>query len=200
MPQPRSNRRHRPRANVGGLIEGNAPENVPMTTDTPALLHLVAGATGAGKTTYARVLSDRLGALHLAIDDWMSILFGPDQPATPDLAWMFARTGRCEAQMWRLISQSARLGIPVVADCGFTRREHRARWREQAADAGISVVLHHLDIPAEVRWQRVARRNEEKGASFSFVVTRTMFDFIEGIWEPPESQELEAFASIFRLR
>ena len=169
-----------------------------MTTDNIALLHLVAGSTVAGKTTYAHALSYRLGALHLSIDDWMSTLFGTDQPATPDFAWMIARTGRCEAQMWTLISQSARLGVPVVADCGFTRREHRARWRDRAADAGIAVALHHLDVPAELRWQRVSRRNEEKGTSFRFVVTRTMFDFIEGIWEPPVTQELDAFASSFR--
>lgn len=164
-----------------------------MTIEATSVLHLIAGSTGAGKTTYARALSDRLGALHLSIDQWMSTLFGPDQPVPPDFGWMVARTARCEAQMWSLISQSARLGIPVVADCGFIRREHRERWLQRATNAGVEVSLHHLDVPADVRWRRVDERNKQKGETFSFEVTRAMFDFIEGIWEPPTSHELEAF-------
>lgn len=166
-----------------------------MTTGQPTLLHLVAGSTGAGKTTYAHSISERLGAVHLSIDGWMSTLFGPDQPARPDFEWMLMRTGRCEEQMWQLIAQCVRLGIPVVADCGFTRREHRSRWRDRAATIGAAVALHHLDVPADIRWQRVQQRNRQKGPSFSFEVTRAMFDFIEGLWEPPTADELNGIVS-----
>lgn len=158
------------------------------------LLHLVAGSTGAGKTSYARSLSEKYGGLLLSIDPWMSTLFGPDQPATPDFAWLKVRTGRCEEQMWELIHQCAHMGLPVIADCGFTRRDHRARWRDRAMAAGIAAALHHLDVPVEVRWNRVQERNQRKGATFSFEVSRAMFDFIEGLWQPPSASELQGFA------
>lgn len=40
------------------------------------LIHLVAGSTGAGKTTYARKLCAEIGALHFSIDQWMATLNG----------------------------------------------------------------------------------------------------------------------------
>ena len=164
-----------------------------MTAPRPALLHVIAGSTGAGKTTYALDLAERLGALHLAIDPWMHTLFGPDQPAELNFDWMIARVDRCEEQMWSVIMQAARVGVPVVADCGFTTREHRTRWRDRAAAAGISAQLHHIDVPAEERWRRVEGRNRDKGASFSFEVTREMFDFVETIREPPTADEIAGF-------
>lgn len=162
-----------------------------MATEQQGWLHLIAGSTGAGKTSFAKELCGTLGAVHLSIDDWMATLYGPDQPESPDFAWMLARTQRCEAVMWPLILQTVRLGVPVVADCGFTRRAHRASWRARAAGDGIATILHHLDVPAAVRWQRVERRNREKTASYRFEVTRPMFDFIEGLWEPPTPEELQ---------
>ena len=53
--------------------------------------------------------------------------------------------------------------------------------------------LHVLDIPAEVRWQRVCERNRG-GETFSFEVTREMFDFMEARWELPSVEEQTAFS------
>ena len=63
------------------------------------ILHLICGASGAGKTSYALGLCDRLGALHLSIDDWMVTLFGPDAPDPPQWPWIAERVARCEAQI-----------------------------------------------------------------------------------------------------
>lgn len=64
-----------------------------------AVVHLVTGSTGAGKTTYAVALAARESALRLSIDEWMTTLFGPDQPAALQFEWMMERVNRCEAQM-----------------------------------------------------------------------------------------------------
>ena len=63
-------------------------------------IHLVAGSTGAGKTTYALALAAREGAVRLSIDEWMTALFGPDQPEPLRFEWMMERVKRCELQMW----------------------------------------------------------------------------------------------------
>lgn len=47
-------------------------------------LHLVFGPQGAGKSTHARKLAEAEQAVHLAIDDWMGQLFGPDLPQPLD--------------------------------------------------------------------------------------------------------------------
>ena len=156
----------------------------------PAVLHLVAGSTGAGKTTYALALAERERALRLSIDEWMTALFEPDQPSPIRFEWMMERVNRCEAQMAALVGQAAALGLPVVVDCGLTRAAHRAKWATVARAAGLPVRLHHLDIDAEERWRRVEARNRERGPTWRLDVSREMFDFVETMWEPPSDAEL----------
>jgi hypothetical protein len=56
-------------------------------------------------------------------------------------------------------------------------------------EMGIDVEVHYLDIPADLRWERVEKRNIEKGETFVMHVDRKMFDFIESIFEPPTAAE-----------
>ena len=101
------------------------------------------------------------------------------------------RVNRCEAQMLALALQAAKLGAPVVVDCGLTREAHRTKWADLAAAADLPVRLHHLDVDAEGRWRRVQGRNAERGPTYRLEVTREMFDFVEAMWEPPSEVELE---------
>jgi predicted kinase len=152
---------------------------------------LVVGCTGAGKTTYARKLADELGALRFSIDEWMMPLFGPDQPTPIRFDWMMERVNRCEAMIFMLVQQAAARGVPAVLDLGFTKKEHREKFRSLCADAGLSVAVHFVDVPREVRWQRVQSRNAEQGETYAMQVDRSMFDFMETMWEPPKADEWE---------
>ena len=153
---------------------------------------LVVGCTGAGKTTYASTLADRLGALRYSIDEWMVPLFGPDQPSPIRFDWMIDRVNRCEAMIFALVRQAAARGLPAVLDLGFTRWEHREKFRMLCADAGLPAAVHFIDVPGEIRWQRVQARNAEQGATYAMQVDRSMFDFMEQMWEPPTQAEWEA--------
>ena len=155
-----------------------------------ATIHLVAGSTGAGKTTYAIRLAVELRALRLSIDEWMVELFGPDRPAKIEFSWMMERVNRCEAQMWSVAGAAAALGVPVVIDGGLTTAAHRAKWAALAAEAGLPVRLHHLSASPDERWRRVQGRNAERGETWRLDVTREMFDFVEGLWEPPTPEEM----------
>lgn len=160
------------------------------------VIHLVCGSTGAGKTTFSMRLAREQGALRLSIDEWMVTLFGPDQPEPIEFSWMMERIGRCEAQMWAMAVQAAERGMGSVIDCGLTRADHRRKFADLAREAGLPVVLHHLDTPVEERWRRVERRNAEKGETFRLEVTRQMFDFIEGMWEAPDEGEMAALNGV----
>ena len=152
---------------------------------------MVAGSTGAGKTTYAMKLAHELGAVRFSIDEWMVTLFGPDQPAGGiQFPWMMARITRCEAMIWSTVLQLGARGVPTVLDLGFTKAEHRARVTGWANEAGLSPRLHYVDVPMEERWARVQRRNTQKGKTYRLEVTRPMFDFVERMWEPPTADEL----------
>ena len=155
-------------------------------------VHLIAGSTGAGKTTYAMGLAAETGALRFSIDEWMTTLFEADRPDPIEFAWMIERIGRCEAMIWSLVEQAAEQGCSSILDLGFTTAEHRARFAEKAWAAGLPVRLHFLDIPTDERWARVERRNAEKGETFRLTVDRAMFDFMEGLWQAPDTAELNA--------
>jgi predicted kinase len=162
------------------------------------LIHLVCGSTGAGKTTYALALSDRLGAVRFSIDEWMTTLFWMDSPQPLVPAWSIERVERCMAQIWAVTRAVAGRCTPCVLDLGFSRAESRARFAGMARDAGLSVQLHFIDVPADERWRRVQARNVEKGEThqLDFDVTREMFDFVETLWEPPTDAEMAALDGV----
>ncbi len=157
-----------------------------------AVAILVVGCTGAGKTTYACKLADELGALRFSIDEWMMPLFGPDQPTPIRFDWMMERVNRCEAMIFKMAQQGIARGVPAIFDLGFTKTEHRDKFRTLCAEAGISVAVHFVDVDAETRWKRVQKRNQEQGETFAMQVDRAMFDFMEGMWEPPRPDEWQA--------
>lgn len=156
------------------------------------LVHLVCGSTGAGKTTYAAALAEQVGGVVFSIDQWMAALFWMDSatPIQPD--WAMARVNRCYDQIWTVAAQVAGRETPVVLDLGFTKAVDRRRFAGLAVQAGMSAQLHFLDIPAEERWRRIGRRNADKAETYQlpFDVTREMFDYVEGLWEPPSAEEM----------
>lgn len=153
-------------------------------------VHLICGATGAGKTTYAKAVADRARGVRFSIDEWMASLFLADRPEQLSLSWAVERAARCEAQMWALAEELLARGTDVVFDVGLSRREHRDRFRLRAAQAGGQAKLHYLDVDAQARRERVRRRNVERTGTFWFEVTDEMFEFMEQRFEAPTDDEL----------
>ncbi|MGD0192497.1 MAG: ATP-binding protein [Rhizomicrobium sp.] len=157
-----------------------------------ARIHLVCGSTGAGKTTYAIALAERIGGVRFSIDEWMTALFWMDAPQPLDPSWSMQRVERCNAQIWATAVQVARRGVPCVLDLGLGQANVRAHLADLAERAGLTVQLHFLDVPADERRRRVQARNVEKGEThqLTFAVTRQMFDFVEAMFEPPTDEEM----------
>ena len=156
-----------------------------------AHVHMITGLTGAGKSTYAERLRRDLGAVRFSIDDWNAVLFFPDRDPTSDFDWFYERVQRCGTVMRATAEQVLEVGRPVVFDCGFTDRRERGIFYDWADGLGHPVTLHFVDVTSEVRWQRVQQRNVERGDTFALTVTREMFDFMEGIWQAPDTDELD---------
>ena len=155
-----------------------------------ATLHVIFGPSGAGKTTYAHAFARREKAVAFILDDWMARLFGPDMPTPLEYDWMIERVGRCEAQIWSSAAAVIAAGTSVILDIGLMRRADRARVREIAEAVELPLQFHFVDAPQEVRRARVGERNVVRGESFAIEVTPELFDFVEGVYEAPEPEEL----------
>lgn len=154
----------------------------------PAVV-IVTGGTGAGKTSYARRIAERLGAVRFSADDWLEVLFGGERPGTADYAWYSERHTRLGTMIRDVAAQVLALGTCVVLDLGFSDRSQRvaaARWARQH---GGSPCVHYVAVDAELRWQRVQERNREQGETFAMKVTREMFDFMESRYQVPNDDE-----------
>ena len=161
-----------------------------------ATLHMVYGPVGSGKTTFGRKLAAERKAVFFCLDEWMATLFMMDASTPITLDWALPRTQRCEQQIWNVARQLLALGTDVVLEVGSFTRAQRTRSRELARHAGIPIEAHVLDVPREVRRERVRLRNQGS-ATYTVEVDGAMFDWAEGYYEPLDESEL-AHAHVIR--
>ncbi|WP_434042627.1 MULTISPECIES: AAA family ATPase [Sorangium] len=161
-----------------------APRNTPR-------IHLIVGPVGAGKSTFALRLSREQRAARMNLDEWMATLFSPDRPSTGTMEWYIERTGRCIEQIWRLTERLLEVGSDVVLEIGLIRRDERARLYERVDAGGHDLTIYVLDAPRDVRRERVQRRNDQKGDTFSMVVPPPIFELASDMWQPLDDVERE---------
>ena len=111
-------------------------------------LHMMIGIQGSGKTTYTKrvkeefnaevVSSDRIRTLH---PDWEEAKIFPE--------------------VYRLCAEYLKKGIDVVADSTSITPRVRTRYIEsvKAYDVDFEVAAYFLNVPYEVCYERVSRRN-----------------------------------------
>ena len=155
------------------------------------MIHLVVGNTGSGKTTYSKELKSKTNGVVFSIDQWNNILFLPDKKPADGLEWFLERIDRAEQLILNLIVQLEASKTDSILDLGLSKFEHRDKFRKFAEENGFEIKLHFLDISKETRLKRVMARNEEKGETFEFEVTKENFDFMENWFEKPTNIELK---------
>lgn len=156
-------------------------------------LHLIIGPVGAGKSTYARTLTAKHGAVMLVLDDWMARLYGADaRPPTGRIEWYVERRDRCLAQIWDVTERIVEAGASVVLEVGLIQRAEREAFYAQVDAAGYELAVYVVDAPRDVRRERVRKRNEEKGATFHTVVSLEFFELASDMWQEPDAEEARA--------
>lgn len=156
-----------------------------------AKIFLICGGIGAGKSSYSLKLVKELGGIYFATDEWMKNLYRDDLIAEMQYEWALERIDRIEQQMFDLAQQLIPKGIPVIFDLGLLQRAHRQKFYDLAKTYGFDVETHMIEVDKAIRWQRVEKRNVEKGETFSAEVTKDMFEFCETLFERPEKEEMK---------
>jgi predicted kinase len=122
-------------------------------------LYLFCGKMAAGKSTLARDLSEREGAILLVQDEWLSHLFPGDIVDVPTFAKFSARLRAALADhICSLLSR----GMSIVLDFPGNTRAQRNWFRELFERANADHELHFVDVPT-----KSAERNYGSGAATS---------------------------------
>jgi predicted kinase len=135
---------------------------------------------GSGKTTLAKALERRLGAVRLCADEWLAALglnlYDEERRAKVEgLQWEFAQ---------KLLAQ----GLTVIIEWGTWGRAERDALRLGARALGARVELHYLTASADVLFERVRRRGMESPA----IEREALLRWFE-IFEKPSPEEMALF-------
>jgi predicted kinase len=150
---------------------------------TLRIAHLVHGYLGAGKTTFAKRLAERTGALRYSPDELMVARYGHDPPERHFGEYLELVYAEINAEWPRTLA----LGRDVILDFGFWTRAWRAAARARAANARAATKLYFVRCSEATARARCLRRNENPEGSL--VVTDDTFEVLKSRFEPLASDE-----------
>lgn len=152
-----------------------------------AILHVIYGWPGAGKTTRARELAAHSPAVMFCEDEWLAALV--TEPITSVPQYVAAST-RIRTVIGPLATRVLELGTSTVFDFAGNTPAHRAWARSIAEAAGAEVCLHVLEVPADECRRRLHERNQSKPAGLYFgEVSDALFDSVVRHIVPPTEDE-----------
>jgi predicted kinase len=125
----------------------------PEPADPPvgaAIVYLIVGLPGAGKTTYAKDLEISAPAVRLTPDEWQLMLFGDRNP--PD------KRDLVEGKLVEIGMRAAQLCTNVVFDFGFWGKDERSALRWIAGAVGALSQVVYLPIEHAEQRRRVNTR------------------------------------------
>ena len=153
-------------------------------------VYLLCGFIGAGKTTFARKLEERTGAVRITKDEWLIRLIGHD----PTIDGYEAFDHNIIELSRDFAFLLAGKGIDVIIDEGFWEKEQRALMRRRIEHIGAEAVLYYLDTPIEMIRERVAQRSANPPKD-SFRISGELLDYYLQYWQPPSEDEGYVLAS-----
>lgn len=147
-----------------------------------AVLYLLVGLPGAGKTTEALRLAAEERAVRLSPDEWMLPLFGESDPD--------GKRDVLEGRLIRVGLEALRAGANVVIDFGLWGRDERTALRWLARSVGARAVVVFLDPDEPERRRRITDRFAAEPQS-TFEMTEAEIDDHVRIFQRPDASELD---------
>jgi predicted kinase len=147
-----------------------------------AVMILIVGLPGAGKTTLARRLEEERAALRFTPDEWMEPLFGVSEDG--------GRRWVLESQLfWGVAARALSLGTNVILDYGCWSETERDMFRNRTHELGARAEIVVLNPPFEVLWQRLAARNAALPEG-TFHISREELEDYNSKFHLPDAAEL----------
>lgn len=146
-----------------------------------AMLFLMVGLPGAGKSTRARALAAAHAAVRLSPDAWMAPLFGaPDVDGKRDVL---------EGRLIWTATQVLRAGADAILDFGFWGRDERAALHWLAGTLGATARTIYLPIDRATQAERVFARWRDTPER-TWPIGQDALDAWREMFQEPEAREL----------
>lgn len=144
---------------------------------------LIVGLPGAGKTSWARRIEEDRKALRFTPDEWMDALFNTNE--VDGRRWVLE-----SELLWGVAARALTLEVDVILDYGCWSAEERDLFRTRAQALGASAEIVVLDLPFEVLWERLERRNANLPPA-TFRASREELTEWSARFEVPTADELQ---------
>ena len=154
------------------------------------IIYIICGFIGAGKTTFAKKLEEKTGAVRITKDEWLIRLIGND----PTIDGFEEYNNKLCGLSRDVAFQLAERGIDVIIDEGFWERELRDEMRKRIKAIGAEEILYYVKAPIETIRERVVGRNRNVRKD-SFRISEELLDSYLKHWQPPTKDEDYILAS-----
>ncbi len=122
--------------------------------------------------------ADRHNAIYFFEGEWLNKLFVPDvpegllgEPMNVVGAWASEKYQRCRDQIWLVCKQLLKQNISIILDGSAAKKEQSNLIRKKVIDNNIGFQFHYITSNYETRKNRVFKRNEDRGNTYSLEVT-----------------------------
>lgn len=151
---------------------------------------MLCGKIGSGKSTYAEALRRQLPAVVLSSDEIMLALFQEDLGEHHDAA-----VERTEQYLYRKSLAILEIGVNVILDWGFWRKQKREEARRFYGSRGIACEFHYVESTDPQRKAQIAHRNREvlEGRTAAYFVDEGLAEKCDHLFEMPEKQEMDVW-------
>lgn len=160
------------------------PSRATTGISLPAVLHMVCGKIGSGKSTLTKRLAAQPKTVLISEDDWLARLYPDEIHAIADYVRC---SGRLREAMAGHIEALLGAGTSVVLDFPSNTAATRAWARGVFEKAGAAHRLHYLDVPDDVCKVRLRARN--LSGAHPFEATDEEFDQITRHFVAPAAEE-----------
>ena len=152
-------------------------------TNSPTL-HLICGRAGAGKTTYAKILEKKTGAIRFTKDEWITKLYGRNLSSDQ---WSDYEKC-CYLVISELVQPILKHEIDVILDYGFWYKHERREAKDLASSCNALCLVHYLNTSDETRKQRILNRNKTIDESSVTITDEDFHMQLDWFEEPVENE------------